>query len=309
MTTGSTPEFRAVLTQAEWQQAKEAQLASVAPWAKAHVARFSRAERHPVFDFLFEYYTFRPAHLMRFSPGTDVLLQDTTTAEVDWPEDYQTLAGGISIPANRFPKHRLAYLEWGARYLKAVSERTPSFCCFGLHEWAMVYKIDQPRHAKQPLRLPAKEIEEIVEAGELRCTHFDAFRFFTPEAVPLNRNQLTRAVTIDHDQRGCIHANMDLYRFAYKIAPWCPSSLIADTFLLAKESRIVDMRASPYDLAHLGFEPIKIETVEGRDQYIQEQRRLADLAQPLRLELLKIYEHILRRIDHSRLHSESATAS
>jgi hypothetical protein len=53
------------------------------------------------------------------------------------------------------------------------------------------------------------------------------------------------------------------------------------------------MRASPYDLREEGFEPILIETVEGREEYIQEQRRLAELAVPLRARLISFYERLI----------------
>ena len=47
------------------------------------------------------------------------------------------------------------------------------------------------------------------------------------------------------DQRGCVHVTMDLYRYAYKIAPWVRAELIADAFELAWRARELDMRASP----------------------------------------------------------------
>jgi hypothetical protein len=46
------------------------------------------------------------------------------------------------------------------------------------------------------------------------------------------------------------------------------------------------MRASPYDLSALGYEPVKIETPEGRAQYEREQRDLAAKAADLRQKLL-----------------------
>jgi len=45
------------------------------------------------------------------------------------------------------------------------------------------------------------------------------------------------------------------------------------------------MRASPYDLASLGFDPICIETAEGRAQYVTAQRELSELAEPVRQKL------------------------
>jgi len=86
---------------------------------------------------------------------------------------------------------------------------------------------------------------------------------------------------------------MDLYKFAYKISPWCPSDLVADAFLLAADARTIDMRASPYDLRNLGFEPIQIETPQGREEYVKEQRRLSDLANPIRTRLLEVYRSLL----------------
>jgi hypothetical protein len=139
------------------------------------------------------------------------------------------------------------------------------------------------------MRLSSQEIDHVVESSDLRCTHYDAFRFFTPRAVPLNKNQLTRDVTTNFDQRACIHVTMDLYRFAHKIAPWSPSELIGDSFLLAADARRVDMRASPYDLQAAGLVPIRVETTEGREEYINEQRRLAELAVPIRQRLIEVY--------------------
>lgn len=48
---------------------------------------------------------------------------------------------------------------------------------------------------------------------------------------------------------------MDLYKWAFKFAPFIPSELIADCFALARDIREIDMRASPYDFAPLGFSP------------------------------------------------------
>ena len=42
------------------------------------------------------------------------------------------------------------------------------------------------------------------------------------------------------------------------------------------------MRASPYDLADLGYEPVPIETAEGRAEYVRRQSAFAEAAAPLR---------------------------
>jgi hypothetical protein len=87
---------------------------------------------------------------------------------------------------------------------------------------------------------------------------------------------------------------MDLYKWAFKFAPFIPSELIADCFALARDIREIDMRASPYDLAPLGFPPIRIETPEGRTEYEAHQRDFAARSQPLRAQLIVIGERLLQ---------------
>ncbi len=92
--------------------------------------------------------------------------------------------------------------------------------------------------------------DDVVESHRITCTHFDAFRFFTDEARPLNLLQPTREVSSSsNEQPGCLHASMDVYKWAYKLAPLTPSELVADCFELARDVRQVDMQAAPYDLS------------------------------------------------------------
>lgn len=281
------------LTEAQWLAQRESHRERVRPFTSDRVARASSAQPHAVYDFLFTYYSFRPSHLERWSPGADVVFEGSEDAPLDWPNDTVRSGNGWIIPSSSFPQHRVRYLEWCLHYLSSIAARPPSFSCFGLHEWAMVYKTPDVRHSQVPLRVSSEQIAEAVEGLGLRCSHYDAFRFFTPDAVPLNREQLSREATSEHDQRACIHVTMDLYKFAFKIAPWCASELVADAFLLAAEARRIDMRASPYDLESMGFTPIRIETPEGRQEYVQEQRRLAELAVPVRSRLIETYETLL----------------
>src|SRR5262249_42454941 len=126
-----------------------------------------------------------------------------------------------------------------------------------------------------------------VEANRVRCSHFDAYRFFTEPARPLNALRPTRENQPELDQPGCLHANMDLYKWAYKLSPLIPSELVADCFGLAREIRTLDMRASPYDLEALGYPPVRVETPEGRAEYITEQRAFAARAAVLRARLIE----------------------
>jgi hypothetical protein len=285
------------LAEGEWRRRKAAYEDAVRPWIDAHLARAARGIKHPVHDFLFEYYSYRPSHLARWSPGVGVRLNGARPADLAWRRGFVGCDGGLVLPAAAFPSHRVSYLRWAVRHLETVAGREPSFGCLGLHEWAMVYRTDDVRHAKVPLRLSADAIAAVVEGQGLRCTHYDAYRFFTPAASPRNRVALTRATTTDHDQPGCIHANMDMYKFAYAIAPFTSGESILETLTLAIEARRIDMRASPYELSAMSYESIAIETREGREQYIAEQRRIAEQAAPIRMRVLHEYRRLLDQIE------------
>jgi hypothetical protein len=151
----------------------------------------------------------------------------------------------------------------------------------------MVYGLEQDevRHEYVPLRLTPAEVRAVVDEQGLRCTHYDAFRFFTPDAVPLNEIEPTRATQPELDQPGCLHATMDLYKWSAKYAALVGSDLVADCFALALDARVLDMDAAPYDLSSLGREPVRVETPEGRAEYVRRQRELADRGAALRARL------------------------
>jgi hypothetical protein len=88
------------------------------------------------------------------------------------------------------------------------------------------------------------------------------------------------------EQPGCLHANMDLYKYAIWFTPFISSELIADCFDLARTARTLDMKASPYELASYELQPIALETAEGRREYIAQQTRIMQAAEPLRQQLL-----------------------
>ena len=177
--------------------------------------------------------------------------------------------------------------------------RPARFNCFGLHEWAMVYRLSQEevRHAQAPLRLSPDEIAAVVEAQELKCSHYDAFRFYVPAARSLNHMVLEREDQLQQEQSGCLHANMDLYKWCYKARPVIDSDLMMRCFTLAKEIRTLDMRAAPYDLTEWGLTPVTIENSEGRADYIAQQRNFSERANVLRAELRDKLTAALRSVD------------
>jgi hypothetical protein len=307
------PEVHAtVLAEPEWRARRSAHEERVCAWTDPHQARAARGEKHPIYDFLFSYYAFRPAWLRRWHPGPDVALTGESAREfLRWAEyreigsnsdeghvtaglDPDSLA--IALDLSTLRPQRREFVAWLRDLLGAMRDRPAFFGCFGLHEWAMVYRQTpkEIRHNASPLRFPREELARIVERSAICCSHFDAFRFFTVPARPLNKLQPVREDAHRLEQRGCLHANMDLYKWAFKLAPFTPGELVADCFELARDIREVDMRASPYDLRALGFEPIPIETAEGRADYERHQRVFTARGEPLREKLLVLCTRLLK---------------
>ncbi|HET7328792.1 MAG TPA: 3-methyladenine DNA glycosylase [Nocardioidaceae bacterium] len=282
-----------VLCEADWRRLEAAHQARVDRWLAPHLQRRRAGEKHPVEDFLFSYYSHRPAALRRWHPGPDRVLAGRSP--LAGARGYVEVADGLTLDPG-FVADRVRMLRRTRNLLVATRDRAPSFGCLGLHEWAMVYR--QPsaevRHADWPLRLGQAGTDTVVESHRVRCTHFDAFRFFSTDARPLNTLQPAHDDRVDFEQPGCLHATMDLYKHAFRLSPMVPSELVADCFELARDVRALDMRASPYDLRDLGYEPVRIETAAGKAEYAAAQRGFTERAAPLRRRLIDFCERLLR---------------
>jgi hypothetical protein len=283
-----------ILDRPRWRALRQAHERRVDAWIGPYLARRSRGGSHPVEDFLFVYYPHRPSHLRRWHPGAGVALADAGEY-LDYGGYAPGPGGAVTADPARLPEAARQALRRTAALLRRTAARPAHLGCFGLHEWAMVYRIPagDVRHPAWPLRLPPDRLAEVVDSMRVTCSHFDAYRFFTPAARPLNRLAPTRQRQPDLEQPGCLHANMDLYKWAYRAVPYLRSELVADCFALAREIRAVDMRASPYDFAALGYPPIPIETPAGRAEYATAQRAFAERARPLRAALLAAYDRLL----------------
>lgn len=262
-----------------------------------HRDRRARGVPHPIDDFLYDYYGTKPSLLRRWHPGPDVALgptDDGPASQAAW-RWYRTTAGGeVTLDVGAFMADRGDTVRYAAALLTGTASRPAFTGCLGLHEWAMVYRQDDPRRRHSlPLRLGREGTDAVVEAHQLRCSHIDAFRFFTPDAVPRNRLQPTRATQPAMEQPGCLHANMDLHKWCTKLAPVVPGDLALDCFELAHDLRMLDMQASPYDVSSLGARPVAIETPEGKAEYVSRQRALADRAAVLRDRLVVVCDAVL----------------
>ena len=315
---GTAPRY---LTRTEWEAAQAAHEARADRYLQPHLERRRRGEKHAVEDFLFEYYRLRPGRLRRWHPGAGVRLLDpdedrhpswrhyttadspvttpattlseATLSEAAPPEAALPAGSSVTVDVPAFLAARGGLVAHVHDLLRATASRAPTFGCFGLHEWAMVYRSADDRRHPAPLRLGPRGTDEVLETMQIRCTHYDAFRFFTPEARPRNESTPTRATQIDLEQPGCLHAGMDVYRFAGELLPAVPSDLVMECFEHAMRARYLDMRASPYDLGHLGLAPIRIETPAGRAEYVAAQRELAAVSATLRERLIAVCARLL----------------
>jgi len=279
-----------VIAESEWLELCAAQLEAARVFTTGPRKRRDCGERHPVEDFLFEYYPYPFSLLEQWhpKPGTGIRFSDLEALPARFKGRKYRIDGDVCYLDERaITEKERARLRWILSLLRATRNHPPNFACHGLHEWAMVYRAEEIRHSSlAPLRLPQEQIDALIDSRPVVCTHHDAFRFFARQARPLNRLQPSLDTRHENEQPGCVHANMDLYKWAAKSMPWIGPDLLLEIFRLASELRDLDMRASPYDLSAWNVCPVKIETSQGRREYETEQRRLADHAGVLRSKLI-----------------------
>ncbi|TYL51567.1 3-methyladenine DNA glycosylase [Nocardioides sp. BGMRC 2183] len=284
-----------VLEREEWRARAASHAARLDAYLVPHLARREAGVKHPVHDFLFTYYSYRPAQLRLWHPGYGVALAGA-------PE-YQGIKGYADGAVTAHHLESQLRLVRGLRNLMVATASRPAHLgCFGLHEWAMVYQQspEQLRHNGWPLRLGSTGTDTVVERHRVVCSHFDAFRFFTEPARPLNLLSPGRDDREAFEQPGCLHVGMDLYKHAFRLSPLISSDLVVDCFELAWEIRTMDMRAAPYDLSGTtldpsgeAWSPIEIETPGGKAEYVALQREYSERAAALRDALITACERLL----------------
>jgi hypothetical protein len=271
--------------------------ALTAVWREAHEG----GAKHAIEDFLFTYYPTRLGQLRRWHPGPGVVLEVPPDDERHGWRWYRSVAlpgggAGVTLDVAAFLAERGDAVRYLRGLVGATAARPGTFGCFGLHEWAMVYRdAAQGRDHRHPLplRLGHTGTDAVVAAHRITCSHYDAYRFFTPEAREANQLRPTREGQPAMEQPGCLHANMDLYKWALKLGSAVPGELLLDCFELARDTRYTDMAASPYDVSSYGVEAVAIETPEGKAEYVRRQRGYAERSQVLRQRLIEVCDLLL----------------
>ena len=287
-----------LLAEADWTTREQAHRRRVEEFLGPHLHRAQTGQAHPVWDFLFRYYSLRPRQLRVWNPGFGVVLGGPDSGAARrylGRTGYGPHPAGVTVSVEHL-RARADTVRFISGLLRATASRSARMNCFGLHEWAMVYRAPTLRHQRVPLRLGAVATDAVVESMPLRCSHFDAFRFFTEPAALRNAGTPTRVDQSGWEQPGCLHANMDLYKWCYKLGPLIASELLMDCLELAADARELDMRASPYDLTGLGFAPIAIESPVGRAEYVRGQQEIAARAAPLRAAVADRCDNLLAAV-------------
>ena len=286
-------------------------------------------DANPVYNFLSQYYNVRGTkgirRLARWSPGLDVLLEGATQQDI--------VSGGVSSRAcntSMLTKKGLALCPEGATYksrdfvassepaayiwnhsLLCRTQQNPIVLnCFGMHEWAMVYQPDhRPAFSAKyqsalRFRLSQADVNSVVESNELRCSHLDALRMFSPAAQQLpnqfgNIGSKTRESQTSIEQAACVHSSLDLFRFAWKLSPFCSSGIVMDCLEMALKARRVDVAAGPYDCLEYGIDPILVETEQGKREYRNRQIQLMKEGKTVRDALIAQYEGLIGKFEES----------
>jgi hypothetical protein len=143
----------AILAEPDWRARRAAHERRVDGWLTGHRERRRSGGKHPVEDFLFTYYSYRPAQLRRWHPGAGVTLAGAAPEE--FGPDYHATPEGAAVDMAAVLARRAGTVAWIRALLRGTASRPPHLGCFGMHEWAMVYGLapGELRHAGYPLRL------------------------------------------------------------------------------------------------------------------------------------------------------------
>ncbi|KAL7517577.1 hypothetical protein ACHAWX_002494 [Stephanocyclus meneghinianus] len=131
---------------------------------------------------------------------------------------------------------------------------------------------------------------------------------------------LTRTDQLHLEQKACLHANMDLFKIAWRLQPFVSSTLLTEALAVALQARTLDVEASPYDVTGYhglcwshdvnvaesgeigvpcGTMPlgaVEVETEEGRKEYRRRQAQVMQRGEVVRKKLVRAYSDFLMEV-------------
>ena len=210
-----------------------------------HLARRARGETHPVEDFLHAYYSFSPGRLRRWHPGPGVVLAGAAgMPRASWRfyRDRRRRGGprrrGVPRGAGRHGRLRAGPPHGDPRPARDRRLLRPPRVGHGLPAGTGAGAAYRAAPAARPRTAPTPS-STATRSGAATTT---------PSASsPARRGRATACsrpatVQVALEQPGCLHAGMDVYKWAYKLTPAIPSELVADAFELARDIRVLDMQ-------------------------------------------------------------------
>ena len=184
----------------------------------------------------------------------------------------------VTVDLATFRQARGSQLAFTARLLGATAAAPGQFGCFGLHEWAMVFRQDDGRVVTRTGRSGWARPAPTRSCGSTRSGAPTTTRSGSSPRRPGRSTPLQpdRDSQVQMEQPGCLHASMDVYKWAYKLIPMVPSSSAAGRLRAGQ----VDPRAGH---ARVAVRPdrariptrVRIETPTGKAEYVAAQREFA----------------------------------
>ena len=289
-----------LLSEQQWRGRRAAHERRVDAWTIGWRERRASGAKHPVDDFLFTYYPTRPAVLRRWHPGIGVALAGEDLADLGDGYREAELAGTPAwlLDPTRFASLVPAALRIAA-LLTATAHRDPQFGCFGLHEWAMVYRQrpDETRHEQWPLRLEPEQVRATVDG---RRTALQPLRRVPllhgggasaePGAAHPRAAGPARAGRVPAREHGPVPAR----------EPDLPGrgQRPRRRLLRARARHPYPRHArGPVRPARAGYDPVEVETPSGRSEFAFQQRGFAARAAALRADLLAVVDRFLRTME------------
>ena len=184
--------MRARATAAHRQQAER--------WTQPYRQRRARNRMHPITDFLFIYYRNAPSQLEAWHPGLGVALEATRLPNGFNAKQYCFADGYARLAPEQMDAASQHRLSMALQLCRRVQERPGQFGCFGMHEWAMVYRGEadgEVRHRERlPLRLPRDQIRADRKPADCAAisTH-SAFHALPSASTGCNRAKTAACTT------------------------------------------------------------------------------------------------------------------
>ena len=119
---GGAPSPPVVLDEADWVDRARVHRGRVDEFLEPHLLRARAGEAHPVWDFLFTYYSLRPRQLRRWHPGYGVVLGGAAARSYLGRTGYGSHPAGVTVTGEHL-RARAETVRFIAELLRATATR------------------------------------------------------------------------------------------------------------------------------------------------------------------------------------------